>query len=708
MSFLAPALLGGIALVALPVILHLVMRREPQRVEFPALRFVRIRQSTNQHRLRLRHWLLLLLRCAFVLLLALALARPVLEGSGLRGNQEAGYAAAVVVDNSARMEYLVRDETRLDEARDSAAWLLEQFPAEAEVALVVPGSSRRAKLGSRDAALLRTERLGPSAASAPLVDAVVEAIDLVSQRPDHRREVYVFTDLSVAAWNNAAMGQVVAALDNAEATRLHLVDVGVERPVNAGLGQLELSAEHLSTGETLTLQTTVQATEQAAGAERSVEVWIAEADGQAKKRGDTSVELTVAPTSVELPMAGLASGVHQGYVRLEGNDPLAVDNLRYFTVHVTSPPRILLVAREVEATRLLREALAPSTLAQTAAPRFRCESVTYENLQRGQLNTYDAVMVLDPPPLADEQWRMLTDFVQSGGGVAIFLGRNAVGHLDRFNAPAPRLLLPAELKWVSNTPRYLQPLNYQHPVLKELADIAEATPWPAFPVFRAWAVANLDPAASVVASFADGSPAIVEGLFGSGRVLLMTTPVSDRASDEPWNLLPTNPDPWPFLALAEGLADYVVGAERRQLNYEAGRVVSLPLPPRSDLATFVLQPPSGEPLAQSLAPGQEDIVITSTLEVGNYRLRSGGERARLDLGFSVNAPADVGRVDRVSRTDLRQALGPERVQITRGRSDLSTNINLGTTGRELYPWLIAIVALVLGCEQWLADRFYRQ
>ena len=55
MGFLTPALLAGAALVAVPIILHLVMRRKPRQVEFPALQFVRRRQEANRRRLNLRH-----------------------------------------------------------------------------------------------------------------------------------------------------------------------------------------------------------------------------------------------------------------------------------------------------------------------------------------------------------------------------------------------------------------------------------------------------------------------------------------------------------------------------------------------------------------------------------------------------------------------------------------------------------------------------
>jgi hypothetical protein len=707
MSFLSPLLLAGAALVALPILLHLVMRREPQRVEFPALRFVRKRQSVNQTRLKLRHWILLALRCAFIAILALALARPVLQGSGLLGSGKAGLAAAVVIDNSPRMGYLEKNVTRLEAAQETATWLLEQLPPDSEVALVEPGRARRAKLGERDSAILRTERLRISAASGPLAEAIVESINLLAERPDHRREIYVFTDLAAVVWSDAALSEIRTALDKNEGTKLYLVDVGAEDPVNAGLGELELSSDHLATGEAVTLRADVRATAKLAGNSRNVEVWLVTGDGKQAKRGQQPVTLSAAGEAVELPIAGLGEGVHQGYVKLSGDDPLVIDNTRYFTISVDPPPRVLLVGMSTESTQLMAEALAPASLAQTAASRFAVERVTFSELDRTSLTTFDAVMLLDPPPLSAQQWRHLSDFVQTGGGLAVMLGRNAVGNLDDFNAAAARLLLPGELKWVSSTAGYLAPANYNHPVLRQLVDIAEATPWPAFPVFKSWAVSNLDPAAAVVATFADGSPAIVEGLFGTGRVLLVTTPFSDRASDEPWNLLPTNPDPWPFLALAEGMADYLVGRDVRGLNFAAGRVVALPLPKRSDLTTYVLEPPTGSALPQSLSPGQTEIIVTTTDQVGNYRVRSGGERATLNRGFSINAAGDVGQLERVSFDTIATALGEDRVELATGQSNLSNTIDLGRVGRELYPWLIALVALILACEHWLADRFYK-
>lgn len=76
MIWLHPALLIGLALTAVPVLLHLLMRAKPKKLVFPALRLIQNRKRTNVRRLRLRHWALLLLRMAVVALIVLAVARP--------------------------------------------------------------------------------------------------------------------------------------------------------------------------------------------------------------------------------------------------------------------------------------------------------------------------------------------------------------------------------------------------------------------------------------------------------------------------------------------------------------------------------------------------------------------------------------------------------------------------------------------------------
>jgi len=86
MTLINASLLLGMVLAAVPVILHLVMRAKPKRLEFPALRLLKARRPSNARRMQLRHLLLLLLRALLIATLVLAIARPSLPAAtyGLR------------------------------------------------------------------------------------------------------------------------------------------------------------------------------------------------------------------------------------------------------------------------------------------------------------------------------------------------------------------------------------------------------------------------------------------------------------------------------------------------------------------------------------------------------------------------------------------------------------------------------------------------
>jgi hypothetical protein len=81
MSFLHPALLAGLALAAIPVLLHLLLRAKPKRLIFPALRLIQQRRRQNVRRMQLRHLWLLLLRMSVIALIVLAVSRPSLPAA---------------------------------------------------------------------------------------------------------------------------------------------------------------------------------------------------------------------------------------------------------------------------------------------------------------------------------------------------------------------------------------------------------------------------------------------------------------------------------------------------------------------------------------------------------------------------------------------------------------------------------------------------
>jgi hypothetical protein len=98
MTFAAPWALLGLGLASIPILLHLLARREPPTVLFPATRYLAQTARLHQRRLQLQHLLLLLLRTLLIVALVFAAAGPSWPSTGLGAH--APTALVLVVDNS--------------------------------------------------------------------------------------------------------------------------------------------------------------------------------------------------------------------------------------------------------------------------------------------------------------------------------------------------------------------------------------------------------------------------------------------------------------------------------------------------------------------------------------------------------------------------------------------------------------------------------
>lgn len=713
LSFLTPAMLIGAALVAAPIVLHLVMRQVPKHLVFPAVRFIMQREHANRRQLQLRHLLLLLLRAGAIALLALALARPSIKAAGALGSQEAPVAAALVFDTSPRMAYRQDNQTRLAVAQSTAHWLLGQLPAESEVAVIEseqPAGDFAVDLG---AAEQRIAQLKPAATATPLPESIEKSLPLVRKKEEQRKEIYLFTDLSRGAWPTDVSGRLKALLDEASDVAIYVIDVGVADPHDFSLGDVRVSPEVFAKNGQVQIET--EAVRIGPEEERGVAIYVLDAKGVPQPRGQKTLHWRPGePQAIDFTLTGEDLGTHQGYIRIQGEDNLPADDTRYFTFDVRPPFRVL-VAAPKPADRyalFLTEALAPSALRKSGRARFECETISLDHLLDKNLETYSAVCLLDPTPLEPAAWQQLSAYVKQGGGLAIWLGRDAQP-IDAFDSPEALALLPGKPFQRHHAPDsgvILAPRDLQHPLLARFRPLGGSVPWQSFPVWEYWELTDVDKSSNVVIPYSDGRPALVERLVDRGRVLMMTTPISDTASDpNAWNELATGFKPWPFVMLSNESLLYLVGSGEERLNYLVGQRAALRLEDSQTESVFALSTPDGNEAATLTADQVNHLVsVPATSAAGNYRVRAGGTEGGVDRGFSANTPLAATDLERIKPDALDALLGAGRYRLTHGRDEIDRSVTVGRVGRELFPLLIFLVALALGLEHFLANRFYRR
>lgn len=119
MNWIFPLYLAGATAIIAPILLHLRRRPPQDRVEFSSLLFLDAQTPVPVSKRRLENWLLLLLRCLALILLALMFARPFLRSESPQ-SAAADQATLILVDRSASMRRDDLWQRALDEARRSA------------------------------------------------------------------------------------------------------------------------------------------------------------------------------------------------------------------------------------------------------------------------------------------------------------------------------------------------------------------------------------------------------------------------------------------------------------------------------------------------------------------------------------------------------------------------------------------------------------
>jgi hypothetical protein len=526
-----------------------------------------------------------------------------------------------------------------------------------------------------------------------------------------RHEIYIFTDRSRASWTadapTSAAGTLAVKLAAAKDVGLYLVDCGIESPQDYGLGEVQLNRQVLSQRSPLEIR--VDLFRVGPSGERKVELLLTDPSGGSRKRDERLLAWNDSEASqVEFRLPELSPGVHQGIVQIAGEDKLSWNNRRYFTVDVRAAWPILVVAPRPREAIYFTEAIAPSVLKDQA--RFACKTIEQSHLAEERMTDYAAVVLLDPQPMAVEQWEQIATFAKAGGAVAMFLGPAA--NRQRFNESVPRSLLPGELKFISRNSTFLSTDNASHPAVARFGTLGGPTPWSYFPVEKYWTLANLDDATARILSFANNDPALVEKTVGQGLVVTMLTPVSfDPDPRRPrWNRLTlgTDPEPWPFVMLMNELMLYLVGSEDERLNYQAGETAVLysageDLPPSVSLTS-----PDGTQSRADIDPTKGVMTFSSTDQIGNYRVQAGGTQSKFERGFSMNLPLAATQLARLPMEELDALLGKDRYNIATDSRKIEREAGRGRVGQELFPYLMALVALALAVEQVLANRFYRR
>jgi hypothetical protein len=688
-----PLLAWGLLAVAVPIVVHLILRERPRREVFPAMRFLMHTHASATRQQRLRQLLLLLARVGLIALAVGVLGRLGCTQQG--GSAGIGFVSTaatpasvvICIDNSAGMAYRYQGRTRVQAATEWATNILQdehQFGPGSQYA-VICGSPDATTNGWRDnvrAAMRALDSVHPAYHNYGVPQLLAQAYTLMSAARYDRREIYVFTDLTETSMADAAPPAP------AKSTRVFLMDVGQNENRNVALAWPRVPNHAINAGIPFDLP--VRVINGDLPAEPVVEFSV---DGEPRGRQSAGTLVANSQADVRLRLPALDPGAHAVSLKLEPADALACDNDRCAWIMAGDLPRVSIVqpAGGNDVSRMLRAMIDPPTAPLTER-RYSVDDVPIESLLESRKTSPAAVILADVKSLNGLAWEMLSGYVKAGGLLIVIPG-DAVSFADYALAGN---LLPASIEGVAVCDPPLRPAatDLTHPYLQPFNDTSIDSVNDRH-AFKRLVLGTPAANTTVIFPFSDGSPALLERTVEKGRVILAAFSVTAE-----WGQFGTQAAP--TIVLLHRILDTARPPLENLASFTAGRTPLRRMP--SDGAPVVVTAADGRQTPLQPTADRQYRLPVETPQV--YQTAEKSDPRAVALYYSVNVDEGESLAARLSNEEAQARTANESIRIIHSGDPLATTAGSGS-GRVSWvvPLTLALLVLLL-IESSFANRFY--
>jgi hypothetical protein len=231
-----------------------------------------------------------------------------------------------------------------------------------------------------------------------------------------------------------------------------------------------------------------------------------------------------------------------------------------------------------------------------------------------------------------------------------------------------------------------------HALFRTKLDLRAARFWLCWGADRS----SLKPGAAILQSFTNGQPALVEGVFAKGKVLLFTS-----ACDAEWSNFPLRRA---FLPWVHGIAYYLSGADVRASSFKLKDPVKFQAVASHYKDQVAVTVPTEEPEGRKIAvplqlkAGYAEGVFTQTDRPGSYKVsadpaftNSGGFGVNLDVKESFITMEEPDKIAAGAPAGLLKFVeGPKR--------DIVEEVKKSREGQDYWPLIFKLALLVFVVE----------
>ncbi|MDP6477259.1 MAG: VWA domain-containing protein [Nitrospinaceae bacterium] len=707
LNFLSPLYLFGLLGMTIPIMVHLLTRRQQKHLRFSAVHLLLQSQKRSIKRSTPNRRFLLFIRCLGIALLSLALANPIFSFSGPSDFLPNSPSANVfILDDSYSMGTLADQKSYYTRAVDALLDMSQSLSSESVYSVVSASGPARVLLdwstdSSKAEKLLKLSQ--PSSRTTDIGQAIAETFRLLDSASQKKKRVYILTDRDKNGWNEESF-----SLTGETRYPINIIDFsGMRQGGNrAAVEHTEVRQEFLSNSRVIRVKTKILNLSQTKPIRKlKVSLWI-----NGKKQNEGTLDIpTKSSAEKEFSFPLKKNVALNGEVRIE-DDSLLKDNVRFFNYQPNRTIKTLVVDGDPKTiehqseTFYLERALNPFSVSLS---NIEPTVSTLAELSTRDLFDYSVIMLCNVRDLPFGYEQELEKFVMRGGALFITLGDQVDA---KFYNERMDNILSVRLQAIHQIAKDGEPFRLlikpsKHPVLKVL----KGRTLEEMKSIRFHSLYSVEPREdlklTVPMSFENKFPALIESTAGKGKVILFVSSI-----DRDWNNFSIQPTFLPWI--------------QRWVKYSARGLDSLMLKellvdepfsreePSESSQTYIVLP-GGKTTRPSFENGQ--VTFESTNRPGIYQLYRGSSKADTNAtllqlppgtepagSFSVNIDTTESSSIKITNEEIENFL--PGMDITYSDGYQKRDLNGSEGGSPMSTAFMLLMGSMLLLEGWLVRK----
>lgn len=696
--------------VAVPIIIHLLYRKNRKETDWAAMELLRRALVVRSGQIKLEDFIILLLRCLTLLLLAAALLRPILKDSDLIGDQKVGMVVAI--DDSLSMNHgaTTRFENAIEKARQvigtsqpgdkiSIVFLNEKSIDDPNKIPLRAADYDPTKINS---ILDEAKKSGASNHQSNLENSIPLLKEMSEEMKAGTKEIHIITDAQQSDWNglSSEAKEILAGIP----ASIYILPVNSENDDNRSITSLKYVSGPLNNSGVARFEATVKNFGTNDANSGNIEFY---QDGNLVSRQTLGV-IDSGSSKVIPFLANYNKPGDLSIIAKISKDNLSEDNFRNTVVNVRPGISVLCatdsanegLGNSTNSLFFLENALRLRSSDEEAG--IQVTSVDSSDLTLETFNNYDVIILANVSSPSIEIANRLKTFTENGGGLILFAGENinAEKYGQTFGTTSESIL-PAIIgnkKTASEESDNIYSLDVpssDHPLATVVKSMSEEMINDA----KIKSLVNLQPTegSQVILSLVeDESPVLVSKEVGNGSVILCST-----SADRSWSDMVLHPIY--AIMIQQAMTTTTSRPESRLAMVHSSKTINIEgaMPSSAKLQKMII---AGEETEGEIEPSEiktsqdnnsfkAEIDAQDINETGVYQITN--NEGKILGAIAVNSNPSESNVKVAAADALKESIGAAgNIKIIDGSPDAVLNDRKGSDLTSLLLFL-CIVCFVL-------------